>query len=194
MKKIIFIIICFILVLVIFKLQNNDIYYLNLNSISNDDYSIYYKDNIKNLKYYNNNFNIEEYRIENKEITINNKKQTIENSIIKADIITIWIGMNEIKYKINSSPDELYNYIDQLLIDMEELFMLLRKYSKEEIIFLNFYNPTNNNNEVIIYLNKKLEIIANEYNIKILDISKIIKNNPTDNNYKTISNMLKNNF
>ena len=77
---------------------------------------------------------------------------------------------------------------------MEELFMLLRKYSKEEIIFLNFYNPTNNNNEVIIYLNKKLEIIANEYNIKILDISKIIKNNPTDNNYKTISNMLKNNF
>ena len=102
--------------------------------------------------------------------------------------------MNEIKYKINSSPDELYNYIDQLLIDMEELFMLLRKYSKEEIIFLNFYNPTNNNDEVIIYLNKKLEIIANEYNIKILDISKIIKNNPTDNNYKTISNMLKNNF
>ena len=204
MKKIIFIIICFILVLVIFKLQNNDIYYLNLNSISNDDYSIYYKDNIKNLKYYNNNFNIEEYRItdlirdikENKEITINNKKQTIENSIIKADIITIWIGINEIKYKINSSPDELYNYSDQLLTDMEELFILLRKYSKEEIIFLNFYNPNNNNNnnEVITYLNKKLEIIASEYNIKILDISKIIKNNPTDNDYKTISNMLKNNF
>lgn len=202
MKKIIFIIICFILVLVIFKLQNNDIYYLNLNSISNNDYSIYYKDTIKNLKYYNNNFNIEEYRItdlirdikENKEITINNKKQTIENSIIKADIITIWIGMNEIKYKINSSPDELYNYSDQLLTDMEELFILLRKYSKEEIIFLNFYSPTNNNSEVITYLNKKLEIIASEYNIKILDISKIIKNNPTDNDYKTISNMLKNNF
>ncbi len=202
MKKIIFIITCLILVLVIFKLQNKDIYYLNLNSISNNDYSIYYKDNIKNLKYYNNNFNIEEYRItdlirdikDNKEITINNKKQTIENSIIKADIITIWIGMNEIKYKINSNKSELYNYADQILIDMEELFILLRKYSKEEIILLNFYDPTNTNNGVIKYLNKKLETIASEYNIKILDISKIIKNNPTDNNYKTISNMLKNNF
>ena len=102
--------------------------------------------------------------------------------------------MNEIKYKINSNKSELYNYADQILIDMEELFILLRKYSKEEIIFLNFYNPSNNNDEVIIYLNKKLETIASEYNIKILDISKIIKNNPTDNNYKTISNMLKNNF
>lgn len=202
MKKIIFIIICLILVIVIFKLQNKGIYYLNLNSISNNDYSIYYKDNIKNLKYYNNNFNIEEYRItdlikdikENKEITINNKKQTIENSIIKADIITIWIGMNEIKYKINSSKSELYDYSDRLLIDMEDLFILLRKYSKEKIIFLNFYNPSNNNDEVINYLNKKLEIIASEYDIKILDISKTIKNNPTDNNYKIISNMLKNNF
>lgn len=202
MKKIIFIIICFILVIVIFKLQNKDIYYLNLDSISNNDYSIYYKDNIKNLKYYNNNFNIEEYRItdlirdikDNKEIIVKGKKQTIENSIIKADIITIWIGMNEIKYKINSSKEELYNYSDQLLIDMEELFILLRKYSKEEIIFLNFYNPSNINDEVITYLNKKLEIIASEYDIKILDISKIIKNNPTNNNYKTISNMLKNNF
>lgn len=202
MKKIIFIIICFILVIVIFKLQNKDIYYLNLDSISNNDYSIYYKENIKNLKYYNNDFNIEEYRItdlirdisDNKEIIVKGKKQTIENSLIKADIITVWIGMNEIKYKINSSKDELYNYSDQLLIDMEELFILLRKYSKEEIIFLNFYNPSNINDEVITYLNKKLEIIASEYNIKILDISKIIKNNPTDNNYKTISNMLKNNF
>lgn len=199
MKKIIFLIICFILVLIILKLQNNDIYYLNLNSLQKKDYSIYYKDHIENLKYYNNNFNIEEYRItdlirdikENKEITVNNKKQSIENSIIKADVITIWIGMNEIKYKINSNKNELYNYCDQLLIDMEELFILLRKFSKEEIIFLNFYNPSNINDDVIIYLNKKLEIIAKEYNIKILDISNIIKNNPTDNDYKTISNMLK---
>ena len=109
LKKILFIIFIVVFVLVVSNLfVDNKIYYLNINTIDSNDYSIYYKNYLEknnNLEYYNNNFPVENYRItdlirdikDNKEVIIENKKKTIQNAIIKADIITIWVGMNEIK-------------------------------------------------------------------------------------------------
>lgn len=185
MKKLLFTIIIIILVLfVYFLLIDKKIYYLNLDAYEQNDYGNYYKNYLleKNkLEYYNNNFNIEDYRItdlirminNNKELIINNKKQTIQNALIKADIITIWIGMNELKYKLNTSDiNELYNYVDSLLIDMEELFKILRKFSKEKIIFVNFNNNYGEEYDKLInYLNLKMNNMAIEYKIDILDIS-----------------------
>lgn len=205
LKKILFIIFIVVFVLVVsFLFVDNKIYYLNLNTIYSNDYSIYYKNYLEennNLEYYNNSFTVENYRItdlirdikDNKEITIENKKKTIQNAIIKADIITVWIGMNEINYKINNTNiNELYDYCDTILIDLEELFLMLRKLSKEKIVFINFYNPSDDKyDEIINYLNYKMKSIALEYKIDILDISNIINKKITQQNNIEIANILK---
>ena len=150
-KKILFVVVIVLLVFLVYKVfLDNQIYYLNLNTISNDDYSKYYKETLEQndkLEYYNNDYNVEDYRItdlirfinENTEIVVNGKKQTINHALIKADIITVWVGMNELSYKINTEDiQELYRYSDTILMDLEELFLLLRKFSKEKInLFLN---------------------------------------------------------
>ena len=204
LKKILFIIFIVVFVLVVSNLfVDSKIYYLNLNTIDSNDYSIYYKNYLEknnNLEYYNNNFPVENYRItdlirdikDNKEVIIENKKKTIQNAIIKADIITIWVGMNEINYKINNTNiNELYDYCDTILIDLEELFLMMRKLSKEKIVFINFYNPGDDKyNEVINYLNSKMNSIALEYKIDILDVSHLINKKITEKNNIEIANIL----
>lgn len=203
-KKILFVVIIVLLVFLVYKVfLDNQIYYLNLNTISNDDYSKYYKETLEQndkLEYYNNDYNVEDYRItdlirfinENTEIVVNGKKQTINHALIKADIITVWVGMNELSYKINTEDiQELYRYSDTILMDLEELFLLLRKFSKEKIIFMNFYNPGNSKyDEVISYLNSKMNAIAIEYGIDVLDVSHIVKNKIESEDYKKINSIL----
>ena len=204
MKKILFVVIIVLLVFLVYKVfLDNQIYYLNLNTISNDDYSKYYKETLEQndkLEYYNNDYNVEDYRItdlirfinENTEIVVNGKKQTINHALIKADIITVWVGMNELSYKINTEDiQELYRYSDTILMDLEELFLLLRKFSKEKIIFMNFYNPGNSKyDEVISYLNSKMNAIAIEYEIDVLDVSHIVNNKIEPEDYKKINSIL----
>ena len=204
LKKILFIVLIILAVLLInFLFIDDKIYYLNLNTIDSNDYSIYYKEYLEknhNLEYYNNYYNVKDYRItdlirmikDNKEITIDGKKQKIENAIIKADIITVWVGMSEIRYKINTTDiEELYKYSDTILTDLEELFLLLRKISKEKIIFMNFYNPGNEQyDEVIEYLNAKMNAIAIEYKIDVLDVSHVINKKISKLNYQEIGIML----
>lgn len=203
-KKILFVVFIVFLVFLVYKVfLDNQIYYLNLNTISNDDYSKYYKETLEQndkLEYYNNDYNVEDYRItdlirfinENTEIVVNGKKQTINHALIKADIITVWVGMNELSYKINTEDiQELYRYSDTILMDLEELFLLLRKFSKEKIIFMNFYNPGNSKyDEVISYLNSKMNAIAIEYEIDVLDVSHIVNNKIETEDYKKINSIL----
>lgn len=203
-KKILFVVVIVLLVFLVYKVfLDNQIYYLNLNTISNDDYSKYYKETLEQndkLEYYNNDYNVEDYRItdlirfinENTEIVVNGKKQTINHALIKADIITVWVGMNELSYKINTEDiQELYRYSDTILMDLEELFLLLRKFSKEKIIFMNFYNSGNSKyDEVISYLNSKMNAIAIEYEIDVLDVSHIVNNKIETEDYKKINSIL----
>lgn len=203
-KKILFVVVIVLLVFLVYKVfLDNQIYYLNLNTISNDDYSKYYKETLEQndkLEYYNNDYNVEDYRItdlirfinENTEIVVNGKKQTINHALIKADIITVWVGMNELSYKINTEDiQELYRYSDTILMDLEELFLLLRKFSKEKIIFMNFYNTGNSKyDEVISYLNSKMNAIAIEYEIDVLDVSHIVNNKIETEDYKKINSIL----
>ena len=203
-KKFLFIVMIILFVFVVYKIfLDNQIYYLNLDTISNDDYSKYYKETLEKknqLEYYNNDYNVKDYRItdlirfieDNTEIVVNGKRQTIDHALIKADIITVWVGMNELAYKIGTDDiQELYDYSDAILTDLEELFLLLRKFSKEKIIFMNFYNPGDSKyDEVISYLNSKMNAIAKEYEIDVLDISHIVKNKIKSDDYKKINNIL----
>ena len=190
MKKIILTILVFLIIFLIYSFNiSEETYYLSLgdylsygiNNLDRVDNS--YSENIKkhyqkNLKNYVNYSSIDDYRVmdlmndinDNKEIIYDNEDYNLQNLLIKANLITISIGMNDLIYKKNID----YNYVDELLNDIEELLILIRKYNKDKIYFLGFYNIINNN-ELIEYANKKIESICNRNKINYVDISDLTK-------------------
>ncbi len=190
MKKIILTILVFLIIFLIYSFNiSEETYYLSLgdylsygiNNLDRVDNS--YSENIKkhyekNLKNYVNYSSIDDYRVmdlmndinDNKEIIYDNEDYNLQNLLIKANLITISIGMNDLIYKKNID----YNYVDELLNDIEELLILIRKYNKDKIYFLGFYNIINNN-ELIEYANKKIESICDRNKINYVDISGLAK-------------------
>ena len=119
----------------------------------------------------------------NKEFNYKNKVYTLNNSLIKADIIFISIGMNDLMYnKINNN----YDYIDDVLKDLDKLLKLVRKYSKERIFIFNYYNLSSN--DLTNYVNKRLVKLVDNYNINIIDISFIKNIDLTGNDYNYVGN------
>ena len=131
----------FIIVVVI------SIYMLNLDKktyvleLSETDYSKYVSTYLKKtnkFEKYVNGFVEQDDRItdlikyinDNKNIQIGGNNYTLQNSLIKADLIILEIGITEAKYLSN------YNDVDEYLNDLENLFQLIRKYSKEKIIYI----------------------------------------------------------
>lgn len=173
------------------------VYYLNLSdsySSEQPNYSSYFNKYLmenKKLEKYINEFNIDDYRItdltrmieDNKKIKIGDSEQTIKNALIKADLLTFGIGMNDINYKIgNATMNELYDYCDEILEDLEILFIILREYCKEDIIMLNYYNIYESKyDEIFNYVNNKLDEIASEYDIKVIDLNNIVSNKSINN-------------
>jgi len=124
---------------------------------------------------------------DNKKIVKGKKDITIKNALIKADLVTLSIGANDILNKINienEAPyEKIYDYIDELAIDLEKLLKLMREYSKEDIILIGYYNPypylnSNKIDNVFEYLNKKYREVCMEYKIYYVEIDDIFKENP----------------
>lgn len=121
------------------------------------------------------------YQIKNNEKkTIQGKEKSIKNALIKADLVTVCIGMNDFLYKMNLdvedfSMEELYDYVDEMSEDVDELLQLLREYCKEDIVITNYYVPRNINSDkaskMIYYANKRLDAIAKAYQITVVDLS-----------------------
>ena len=175
------------------------IYYLNLDQkvyvLSIGDHFIvesdYHKDidnylgkKLEKSVIYSNNG---DYRIidlindikDNKKFTYKNNQYTINNTLIKADIIFISIGMNDLRYNKNNNN---YDYVDEVISDLDILLKLIRKYSKEKIYIFNYYNFDNDFNN---YINERLKKIADRYNIGVISLDSY------DNIGKTIKKSLK---
>lgn len=186
MKKIlvtIFIIIIVAIIYIVFK--DNKIYYVSISDRLNNDYS--YKDYIKD---YLDELNIlEKYSdisgVDNRVTDIirnieDNKVydgKNIKNILIKADILTLSVGYNDIITKMDKyNMYTMYGYIDTFLSDLNSLYSLLREYDKEKIIMLGYYNPYSSKyNDIINYINQKVENLCLKYNIDYIDISDINK-------------------
>ena len=193
MKKILTLIIIALAVLLIYLgFMDKDINYLSLgDSLANGisgigvkdyGYTDYVKDYLNNKKlldnytYFidNDNRSIDIIKSIEDNIKIDNK--TMQNALIKADIITISIGMNDLFSNITFNHDfsinDLYNKFDEFSNDLNKLFKLLRDYSKEEIIFIGFYNCLKDEdlNEFFMYINEQTKKICNNYNIDYLDL------------------------
>ena len=215
MKKIIFTILVVLITFFIYFFNRSEkTYYLSLgdylsygiNNFNNVNNS--YSNNIKEhykeiLSNYVNYSYYDDYRVMdlindinyNKSVIYENKKYKLQNLLVKANLITLSIGMNDLIYKSKLDVD-LYNYTDELLNDIENLLILIRKYNKDEIYFLSFYNIIDNE-KLIVYANEKLEGICNKNKIKYVDIS--LLNNyiingiyPSNDGYTYITNQILN--
>lgn len=191
-KGLICICLVFLLVFLIdLKTTDHDIYYLNISTDKNEySYDIKikeYLENKKKLEKFINNFGKSDDRVidiinmieKNESVLINDKKQTIKNALIKADLVTIFIGLNDINYKIgNSNVNELYDYADSFLKDLKNLLKLIREYCKEDIVILGYYNAYGSYyNEYFDYINREVEKITKDYNIKFIKPDKFYNTN-----------------
>ena len=181
-KIIIFLILMFLMIFLIYVFnQDKEIYYVNIDTTKNNNYQKtikkYYQDQ-KKLEKYINEFSKQDYRTTDliRDIKDNKKinNQTIQNALIKSDLLILNVGINDINYKIgNTNKEELYQFTDQVLLDIEDLFKLIRIYSKEKVYFIGFKNTNGiSYNEYYLYTNKRLKSICNQYKITFIDINK----------------------
>ena len=158
MKKIILIIILIFLVYAIYLLTvDRKINYLYIGikgkelNLKVDTYTSYIRD--------------DDYRVIdlindiNDNIKIDNR--TLQNLLIKSNIIAISIGNNDLNHKINLD----YKYSDELINDLEQLLKLIRKYNKDKIYFIGY----NNTNKYYIYINNKMKYICKLNKIEFID-------------------------
>jgi lysophospholipase L1-like esterase len=185
MKKIIVSTLIVILIVIIYNIfKDNKIYYVSISNISdNYTYKDYIKDYLDELDILEDYIDISSMddRITDIIRNINDNKvygdKTFQNILIKADLLTLSIGYNDLISKIDKySIYNMYSYIDTFLIDLDNLFNVLRQFDKEKIVMLGYYNPYDNKyNEIIKYINLKVEELAKKYNIEYVDIADITK-------------------
>lgn len=183
-KPIIILFVIFIVVFLIYKINKDEmVYYVNISDNKEESYSDNienYLSSIKKLEKYINDFSNDDYRVTDLIRDINDNKvisnnQTIQNALIKADVLTLQMGNNELNYKASTQDiSELFDYCDTLINDIDKLFALIRKYCKEDIYFLGFYNNNSDYyDEIYNYLNLKIADLSSNYDIKFIDIGNI---------------------
>lgn len=163
--------------------EDKEIYYVNIDTTNRMKYNDKIVNKIKKknkLEKYINYFSKKDYRTTDliKDIEDNKKinNQTIQNALIKSDILTLYVGINDINYKINNNKEELYEYTDQVLDDIEKLLKLIRDYSKEKIYVIGYDNNKGiSYNEYFNYTNKRLKSICEEYRINFVRKGNILK-------------------
>ncbi|MDD2377460.1 MAG: SGNH/GDSL hydrolase family protein [Bacilli bacterium] len=142
----------------------------------------------------------------NREIMIDDKPKTLQNALIKTDITTVSIGLNDLLYYLTIDYDHPYNKVNEIMGDMKVLLELLKEYSKEQIIVLGYYNPLpkHQNKEeiedIIIYANQKLKILCNDYNVGYVDLYYLFEDNdylvnpnnihPSNEGYRAIADKI----
>lgn len=201
-----FIITGIILVAIFFLTRDKKIYYLSLgdslaagqtpyNTIdkSYGDYVSEYLKDKEVLEFYTKDFAKSGYRSidllndleNNKEIKVDGKKITIKHALIKADLVTVSIGSNDLFYKLNvgnefdlNEVDDIYKYVDESIKDVDKLLYELRMSCKEQIMVFGFYNPFTNFSDtlsnlvepIIKYANNKMENLVRKYDMTFVDI------------------------
>jgi lysophospholipase L1-like esterase len=170
------------------------------------DYIKEYLENKNKLEKFINDFQTQGYRITDIINDINNNKEieesniTIKNALIKADLVTISIGNNDIISKIYNIEKQKLNYnqmhknINTVLQDLDKMLKLIKEYCKEDIIMIGIYinSDDEKTQEIIEEANEKAKEISEQNKVKYVDMYEILKkeNNkkyPTKEEHKTIS-------
>lgn len=211
MKKILFILILFLSCYIIYNLTtDNKINYLTIGDFLSEGLNVYgikqygYSDYVKDyfeysdrLKSYDNSFVEGDYRITdlirmikyNETKNVNGREVSINQLLKQADIITLSIGMNDLYYKLNINNDNVYNYMNGLLNDMEKLLGYINRFNHKKVFILGYYN-VGVEQDSINYINTKLKYIVTNEGFEYVDLANFFDNNPNyfDNSDSFIPN------
>lgn len=202
MKMKILLLLLFFLLLIIFtykQLEKNEINYTILgdknvfsNNIKSKNFSELIYDNLleeKDFGFYSKEFISDNVRIIDIINDINSNKSidniNIQNILDRTNLLILSIGNNEVNYKLSKLSQEenndiyVYKYLDEVLSDLKLLINNIRQYNNGNIIFLGFYNDTNNtkNNKYYKYLNKNALNIMQNNDIEFIDLYNILNKN-----------------
>lgn len=173
---------------------------IDSNGNTNYGYSNYLANYLRNkdlLKNYNNDFATTGTRVvdlkneleTNQTMTRDGKSLSLKKCLREADLVTLSVGMDDILTSLtlstvsveNISNKEITAIVDKTIKELDILFKELRKYAKEDIIFIGFYNPLEEDSLTIerlyTYLITKTKDLCQNYNIKYLDIYNLFKEN-----------------
>lgn len=128
----------------------------------------------------------------NKELNVNGKDINIRRALRESDIVSISIGANDFIKNIDLNSFNLDNIsiyqdkIDSIMVDVDEVLSLIRKYAKKEIYLVGYYNPfpilfsTYNDklDTLFFYQDDKYIELCKKYNIKYISTYKLFKENP----------------
>ena len=187
MKKILFGLFTILFVFIIYLANmDKEVYYLALGDSTNSDnnYSFYVKDYLKEKNvleravYHYSGSNDRITDIYNRIIyNEKSKESTIKNALIKADLVTLKINIDDVYEKIeDSSFADVYDYIDDLTKDFDKLLNLIRKYCKEDIMFIGYSYRNDNTDEkdLIDYLNKRYKEVCDKYDVIFVSDASLI--------------------
>lgn len=170
-------------------LGDKELFSNNLKSVNFSD-MIYQKlDDDNLLGFYSKDFIRKDIRIIdvmndiNDNISIDNI--TIQNIIKRTDIMILSIGNNEINYKLSkidkdiNNDVEIYKYFDEIVNDASKLIDDIQKINKCKIIFLGYYNDTNNvnNDKYYIYVNDKIENMIKDKKQEFINLYNLLNKN-----------------
>ena len=186
MKKILITIIIILSIFLIYNIfKDKKIYYVSISDITSKDntksygYIDYIEDYLDelNLLEKHTEINLNEDRITDIIRNINDnieyEDRTIKNILIKADILTLSVGYNDLISKLdNYNNYEVNSYIKTYLDDLDKLFKLIREYDKEDIVMVGYYNIYNKDyDEIIDYINNEVKKLSNKYKISFINPS-----------------------
>ena len=218
LKKTIFYLFIIISIFFIYKFTfNNNVNYVALgdglakgiNSYGHVSYGYFdyiydYYNNLNRIGIGINDFANENYKVRdiyndinsNKSIKTNIGYVNIKSALRESNLVTLSIGYNDFTDSININSNDYVSAkrsTDQILIDLEELLKLIKKYAKNKIIVIGIYNPyiSNEKNSDFIdytlkYFNSQYKFICEKNNIYYVDIFSTISSNS-----KYLSNPLK---
>ena len=206
MKKILVVILIFVLVFIIYKANDNELIdYMSLgdsinegiNSYGNhsygyNDYLKSYLENNDLLHKYNSYYSKNNYTIlelvddikDDKSVLYDDKTYNIKKELREADLVTIAIGMDELVEILNMKADldTIKPKLDTMIGNMDTLLKNITSLSKTKIILIGYYNPyqdTKESSRIFAYLNDKYKSLANKYKITYVDIYNVIKQDKT---------------
>lgn len=167
-----------------------------------DDYG--YTDYVKDYLQKNDKLNsyisyaISGYTTDDVTNDINLNKKSIDNEISikralrESNLVTISIGANDFMKDLDltgvsnflKDKNIALSRVDEVIDKVDELLVLIKKYAKENIVVVGYYNPLprltkykDEINEVVNYADQQYEIICNKNNVKYIKVSNLILKN-----------------
>lgn len=119
------------------------------------------------------------------------RNNNLKRDLRESNLVTISIGANDFLHSINLKNLNISNILDlkpkitKILPDLEECIKTIRKYAKEDIIIVGYYNPipflfntsSKDLDELFAYIDDEYQKIADKYNCKYISFYQLFKKN-----------------